>query len=111
MGKRSPMEKYLREMSRTRLGWKSRLKPPYRCPKCHRETAVFGKKMKTGHEIKFRLWCQYGCFDMTFTYHTPIKTFIDAYAEVFDYFWSKPKIVGEPDEVTENGIIIERKTA
>jgi len=89
------------EFFRRRKRWRERLKPPYRCPKCFNERVVHGKrwvvnsvveingKVVYKREFHYRLWCQNGCFNMTFTYTTPVKEFVDAYCELVDYVLGK----------------------
>jgi len=97
VGKRSVKEKYLQQMKRYFAGKREKMKPPFRCPRCFREEAVHVKKQKIEKTIKtdnkgteyvlefrYRLFCQYRCFDTEIIYRTPIKTDLDAYCECCD---------------------------
>lgn len=111
MGKKTVKDIEIHEAHRRGQAWKKKLSPPFLCPVCHQERAVFTKKKKIEEEIfigkkkrivykyQFFLFCRFGCFKMAFIYDTPVKEAVDAYCELVDRIKQTPmESVGEKFE-------------
>jgi transcription elongation factor Elf1 len=80
MGKRS-LQKINLNAYRTRIRkWQNKLKPPYPCPVCHKQRAVYVKK----EDNQYHLHCQFGCFDITYPCVSDAFEPIDAYSKLVD---------------------------
>lgn len=99
MTKKSPQDQLKAEYSRLQTVLKRRLKPPYLCPRCHQEHAVWVKKTTSYSKglftVHYDLHCQYHCFSTTITSHSPATEAVDAYCDLCETFYKNKSIPEE----------------